>query len=190
MPATVPGSWNCKHQGRAVRCVDVTSHARTLLMGKQRAQGAPVCCKPGLRLCSCPCSSLERTARSLVCAGHSLPSLMFKASWLAWLSLSPQEPTADPVRACNADGPLEFLFVAESEDDAAWPVLSALAAQHQAAGTGASAGEAGRVVRLHAAGLSHQCSQKIHKWVQGSEQSKSFRHHFLHCQKIQERVQG
>eukprot|EP00983_Pelagomonas_calceolata_P097949 1158300-Pelagomonas_calceolata.AAC.1 len=64
----------------------------------------------------------------------------------------------------HADGPVEFLFVGESEADPAWPCLRSLAAQQQhlqARGGDQSAGS--RTVRLHVSGLSQRCSQKIHK---------------------------
>uniref|UniRef100_A0A7S3VJX6 ceramide glucosyltransferase n=1 Tax=Dunaliella tertiolecta TaxID=3047 RepID=A0A7S3VJX6_DUNTE len=78
------------------------------------------------------------------CRAHS------EANWASHLSM-------------QYDGPVEFLFVGESEADPAWPCLRSLAAQQQhlqARGGDQSAGS--RTVRLHVSGLSQRCSQKIH----------------------------
>ncbi|KAG2488516.1 hypothetical protein HYH03_013019 [Edaphochlamys debaryana] len=63
-------------------------------------------------------------------------------------------------------GQLEFVFVVESPDDPALPVLEVLAAQH--AQQGAARGPA-RGVRVVVAGEATACSQKAHNLVAGIE---------------------
>ncbi|KAF5834628.1 nucleotide-diphospho-sugar transferase [Dunaliella salina] len=91
-----------------------------------------------------PCPPVSVIMPVKGCRTHS------EANWASHLSM-------------QYDGPIEFLFVGESEVDPAWPRLRSLAEHQthlQAQGGDMSTGS--RTVRLHVAGLSQRCSQKIH----------------------------
>ncbi|KXZ49587.1 hypothetical protein GPECTOR_20g443 [Gonium pectorale] len=79
--------------------------------------------------------------------------------------------------AVQYDGPLEFVFVVESADDPALPVLRELAARRAqaaqpgrgGAGGGAGGGGGPVAVRTVVAGLATTCSQKAHNLCAGIE---------------------